>query len=437
MEWFDACIERLISGDSLNVVGLSGSGRSASLNQLEARLDAEDWVSTLWKIDDLRRMTRKQIKSAVEALTDPLRIPVLLIDDFGEYLMDQDGRWLERMLFSRINEIHHDTRASLRCVVVTHPRDREIVGPGSGLRERSHEISPASHWISSTMTDAFACSGFDELLALTGGNAHLLGCGGSGPAEKRGSLGPVAQHWLPYWVGQLDSVHQRRLATVLQRRPPARWRGDDADPVLAPLVVRSGAECEPTCVIPACIRPEELKPLLIGEVWPSRRPEVAARRLVARCGTDPRPLWADNFLSDVEKLDFALLVKLLHRVLDLLPSTTKFRLLSRDWIDGRRIYPQDICDALSVARLRPEIAARIEWRIYDQRETSNLHRRELLLPIRGVAFTLPPAQILVGQADPGNEADSATPVTSGRATIDAWKVGRKVIGAGGVSGGGD
>ena len=136
MDWTDTCVDYLIGGESLNIVGLSGSGRSRGLHMIIEALDPSNWKSLIWTANDLATMTRREMSSVVEGLAGSSRIPVLFIDDYGEFLMERDGPWLERLLFGRVFEGAVDERTSLRCVVVTHPRDREIVSPGSGLRER-------------------------------------------------------------------------------------------------------------------------------------------------------------------------------------------------------------------------------------------------------------------------------------------------------------
>lgn len=286
---------------------------------------------------------------------------------------------------------------------------------------------PPNLLIDDARVQRFGCQDVAELHGLTGGNAHLLAAQGGTAAERLGQLRVAGRMRLPYWVGQLDAGHQQRLAAILSRPSPARWKRDDADPVLTPMVLQEGEDDDLRCRTPACIRSDDVLPLLIGQPWPERDPAGSARRFAARCGTEPTPIWADNFLSDTQQLDFSLLVPMIHDVLDLLPKLTRLRLLSRDWVDQRRVYALDILNALGAARLRPDAQARIEWRLYDQRAAGNLHRRELLLPRRGSAFTLPPAQIVVGQAGAGNETDAATSIASSSATLAVWKHARPVV----------
>lgn len=427
VDWLDDCLERLISGESLNVVGLDGSGRSTSLKRIASSLDPDDWITLSWSVHDLKSMSRREVRAAVDGLSDPNRIPVLLIDDFGQNLLTDDGPWLERMLFSKVHESSDDSRPSLRCVVATHPRDREIVGPGSALRERCRQLAPAAgEFTEDTLAD-FGCVHSDELVALTGGNAHLLAPGGRTPEERRGVIRPVAQRHVPRWVGQLDQSHQARLATILKRPSPARWRVEDADPVLSPLVVRSTTNSGSVCLAPECIDTGEVQTLLVGEPWPRFSVDASARRMAARCGNEPSPIWVDNYLSDFSQLDSVALVRLLAVWIDLLPTLDHVRILSRNWVGGERVYASTIVQSLEDAGMTDEIGSRIEWRIYDQRNSVNLHRRELLLPRRGTAFTLPPAQIIVGQTDPGNETDAATPLVSSSATSAAWNDAVKVL----------
>jgi hypothetical protein len=74
--------------------------------------------------------------------------------------------------------------------------------------------------------------------------------------------------------------------------------------------------------------------------------------------------------------------------------------------------------------LLPADEARIDWRLYDQRHSENLHNRQLLLPGRTTAFELPPATVIVGQYPVGNESDSEMLVRDHSAVRDAWSTAR-------------
>ena len=237
MDWTETCLYHLIGGGSLNLVGLDGSGRSRGLRMIAAAFDPCDWAPQFWSPSDLATLERREIHSAIDLLAHSSRIPVLLIDDFGEFLMARNGPWLERLLFSKVFGAAAGDYPSLRCVVVTHPRDREIVGPGSGLRERARHMHPPE-WTSTAQEIArFGCTNAEDLLLFTGYNSKLLGVSGHSPDARRGVVRSTARKMLPSWIGQLDASHQKRLGAILSREKPPRWRHDDADPSLTPLVL--------------------------------------------------------------------------------------------------------------------------------------------------------------------------------------------------------
>ena len=341
--------------------------------------------------------------------------------------MGKDGSWLEGLLFSKVFGAAAGDSFSHRCVVVTHPRDREIVGPGSGLRERARHVHPPE-WIPTTEVIAlFGCTNAEELRLLTGFNSKLIGAGGPNPDSRRGTVRSMARRLLPNWVGQLDTDHQKRLEFILSRAQPPRWRQDDADPTLTPIAIPNWAENPTRCVISDCICVDDLRQLLVGQPWPHRDLHNAVRRFYARCGSDPKPLWVDNFLSDTDQLDFSRLVEFLHMVLADLPSTTTIDLLSRNSVGGHPVDPADIRMALRRTGCSPELERRLHWRLYDRRDVGNLHGRQLILRKRRATFKLPPAQIIIGQTDPGNEADAQESFASSRPAFEAWKTGTTVI----------
>ena len=393
-------------------------------------LDPSDWTYLVWGSDDLATMQRREIGAAIDLLCDDDRYPAILIDDFGELLMTSSGPWLERMLFSRVFGASSHGRPSLRCVVVTHPRDSEIVGPGSGLRERARYVHPPTRDPTEQKLADFGCTSAEELLLLSGYNHHLLAVSGETSDARRGIAKLKAQEWLPRWVGQLDTGHQNRLGVILGRAHPPRWRHDDADPSLTPIVVAKRSESPARCAVTGCIAVEELSPLLVGQPWPERNPEAAARRFGARCGNDPTPLWVDNYLSDTSQLDFSKLVEFLQMILSNLPSVACIRVLSRNWVDGRRVYASNILSALRQAGISPEHESRLHWRLYDQRNDVNLHRRELILSTRRAAFSIPPARIVIGQDMASNETDAAVAFASSAPASAAWKNGVTIVGGG-------
>ena len=431
MDWTKTCIDHLISGTPLNLTGLDGSGRSRGLRMISRALNASDWTHLIWSPSYLTAMNRKAVRSEIESLYRScghgLRIPVLLIDDFGQFLMTRDGPWIERMLFNQVFEESENNRPFLRCVVVTHPRDSEIVVSGSGLRERSRYIHPPKYVPTAQQVASFGCSDADDLLLFTGCNEHLLSVGGGNPDTRRSEIRRTAREKLPLWIGQLDTTHQNRLGRILDRVQPPPWRKDDADPSLTPIAVPDKSQSPTRCAITACLEAEDLRLLLTGRPWPSRDLREAARRFSARCGSDPSPLWADNYLSDIRRLDFSKLVEFLKLVLAELPNTTTLRILSRNRVGRRRVHSEDIQCALRQAGISTKIESRLTWKLYDHWHGTNLHRRELILSKRGTAFSLPPVRIVVGQDVVGNETDAEVAYSSSAATWVAWRQGEEII----------
>ena len=427
MDWTDSCVDRLIGGDSINLVGLDGSGRSRGLHMIAAALDARDWTSLVWTPGTVGSMGRREIREAIDSLCHSDRIPVLLVDDFGELLVGQNGLWIEGVLFGRVFGSAAEDSPSLRCVVVTHPRDREIVGPGSGLRERAHYVHPPEWTPTSLDLIRFGCRTAEELLLLTGLNSKLIRVGGDTPDARRGAVLSTASRLLPAWIGQLATGHQDRLERILSSTPPPRWRQDDADPALTPIVVPNWSENPTRCAIADCIQIEDLRGLLVGQPWPHRDLRAAARRFCARCGSDPKPLWVDNFLSDTDQLDFERLVEFLQMVLVGLPRTTRICLLSRNWVRGKPVRAAKIVAALRRAGCSSDVELRLHWRLYDKRDVGNLHGRELVLGKRRATFRLPPADIVIGQVDTGNETDAPVSFRTSASAFAAWDSGITVI----------
>ena len=429
MNWTDECLDHLIGGDCLNIVGLDGSGRSIGLHMIAETLAhyPSDWTWQIWSPYDFASMDRRGIISKIDALCHTDKIPVLLIDDFSEVLISEDGLWLERILFSRVFETAEDYQPSMRCVVVTHPRDREIIGPGSGLRERARHRYPPSITPTRQEVADFGCTNVEDLLLLTGNNNHLLNVGGNTPDMRRGNAHSTAQKRLHRWVGQLDIGHQKRLGTILNRSQPPLWHSDGADPLLTPIVVPKRTGSLDRCAITECVEVEEVSQLLVGVPWPDHDLHTAAGRFCARCGNDPNPLWVDNYLSDTSQLDFDMLLKFLDIVLSNLPRVNSIRLLSRNWVGGQQVYASEILDALKKAEITSELKSRIQWRLYDQRRDVNLHRRELILNSRRSSFSLPPVRIIVGQDVASNETDSAVDFTTSAPAYKAWKNGTRIL----------
>lgn len=421
MPWASDCVDHLIAGDSLNVVGLSGSGRSRGLESIANLLKDIDVNTLLWRPNDVIDMTNRNMFRAISEFAQSAHYTALLIDDFGELLMTRRGRKLENYLFGEIYSRESNCKNSFVCVVVTHPRDREIIGPGSGLRERSRvAIAPGCQLGPLSFSD-FGCTDVHDLIRLTGHNCHLLHTTAPNPSVRLRSIRTIAHRWLPRWIGQLDEAHQRRLSAILSRARPPRWRSDDADPVLMPLVVRDTSVNPAICSAMSCVQTDSIRTLLIGEPWPDRDFSSASRRFAARCGTDPNPLWVDNFLSDTTQLDYSKLVSFLDNVLGLLGSDVTLRILSRNWVNGRTVIPTQVLAELTGAGIKPSHKKRLEWRIYDRRHGVNLHRRELILGRRRVSFSLPPAQTVIGQSPSGNETDSSVSFASSSSSLDAWK----------------
>jgi len=419
---FEESEELILEGTSLNVVGLPGSGRSSWVARFEQHLTEGGWTCLRWTSGDLKTMDRQEMKSAVHDLSER-GLPVLLIDDFGSLLVEENGPWLERLLFSYVNE-RGEARAPLRVVLVTAPRDREIVAPASVLRERCRVVVPVPCDPTEDDLRALGCGTRVEVEELTGLCTHLGPRSGRNPDEERGILMRRCLELLPCLVGELDGALQRRLGMILRRASPPSWRPEAGDRLLRPLVVCGGNGS--TCAVPSLVDREELATLLLSERWPEGDLVRSARRFAARCGNEPAPIWTDNYLSDMEQLDFRRLARFLVEVLRVRPPGTRLRLLSRSHVGGVRASPARLGEALR-AELSEEAAARLEWKLYDRAIGGNLHLRELSLPRRGVGFSLPIATMIVGQTPMGNESDAELPLFENRPAQEAWANGVPVV----------
>lgn len=425
--WLDHCHGLLLEGQSINIVGLSGSGRTRSIQCLAKSLN-DGWTTLHWSAAELSSMSREAKRAAVRELQSSDGLPVLLIDDYGEMLVEQDGQWLERLLFSAVHEEPRDDGEYLRCVVCTAPRDREIVGAGSGLRERANVIFPdrADERLEG-MAQMFGLT-MEGLLRFCGGCSHLVPKRNVSPESNRGVARRLARERAPLWIGELDRGHQERLQVTVSRT--SRWRKGDIDEALVPLIVPLAREKADECHMPDVFNPTDYLPLLLPERWPEMNMAVSARRFVARCGNEPRPIWIDNYLSDLERLDFQRLVAFLDVALQLRKEGAGLSILSRNFVDGRVVSPDQVSAALFAAGLSPSTAERLQWRLYDQRTFVNLHARQLFLPKRGRSFGLPIATMILGQAPVGNESDSDLPLTDFSIVHKVWKLAREVPGLG-------
>ncbi|MYH00079.1 MAG: hypothetical protein F4144_11450 [Acidimicrobiaceae bacterium] len=413
----------MIDGDSLNIVGLDGSGRSTELHNIIDELDS-DWLVLHWRLSDLHRMRRTEVNYHLDNLSHPDKIPVLFIDDFGAFLVTDDGLWLDQLLFFRVNQVYPDDRWSLRCVIVTHPRDNEIVTDGSCIRDRAKLVHSPHRPISEHQMSRFGCATDEEMLLLTGCNNHLLQVGGINPNQRRGNLKTTAHKLLPRWVGQLRVRQQNRISMIL--RGKTLWDEEDSDALLSPLVVPKAAHSPVRCSIVSCIEKASLGELLVGAPWPDRDLSAAARRFCARCGNDPTPLWADSFLSDQDSLDFKQLIHFLGMIASNSGHLSSLRILSSNAVAGQPINPQRIASQL--ANLPDELVPRLEWRLHPRSvRSSHLHQRQLVLEKRRDAFSLPPATTVIGQRGAGNETDAAIDFNASRRTLDAWSKGIHVF----------
>lgn len=427
VEWTDRCVDYLIGGDSINVTGLAGTGRSRALELIAKELDSSDWSVLHWNPATLPN-PKREVAEAIDLLLETDRIPILIVDDYGEIVCSRNYRWLDSMLFARVASSHVAHQEVLRCVVSTYPRDRRImISDGSWLLERARPIVPEVDLGTQHPATHFGCKDADELLRLTGGNCHLLRVDGSSPNERRGNVRSTAGKWLPRWVGQLDELHQARLAEVIERTSPASWRSQEADPVLAPLVVPCPLDDTLRCKVLESIKPHEVLSLLVGQPWPYGDARRAAQRFSARCGNEKKLLWVDNFLSDLDGLGWRYLVNFLVAVTNLLGSSSCVDLLSRDWISGKRVDPDDIRDGLRGGGLPNELWARLRWRIYDRRKGINLHERQLILQSQETVFKVPPVRDVIGLERYGNEQDALIALANSIPARNAWRHARVVL----------
>jgi hypothetical protein len=418
MSWASQIEGWLLEGHSINIVGLSGSGRTSALDQVQAVLEADRslWSSIRWSNAEIVDWTDAKLVAELQSLKSTERIPVVLIDDFGELLVGPAGKRLEQKLFTLVNEANGDCE-TLRCVLVTAPRDRNIQVPGSGLRERCKTVFPPPDHVADEVVGRFGCVNTSELRAFCGGSQLLAPARRALAAEERGRAMQQAVAAVVTWSGQLRGEHHRRLGEVLARpkATPSTWREGGIDEALDPMVIRDGSG---KCHVVDAVRSSRISELLITERWPSKNTDASARRFVARCGNEPAPRWIDNFLSDTGWLQPSLLVRFLSSVL-LSLGGRPLEILSRVQVSKSAIDPAQVAADLRTAGITPAQEKLLRWRMYDSKP-GNLHDRQLLLPGRTEAFKLPPATVIVGQALPGNESDAELLVQDHSAAKAAW-----------------
>lgn len=418
----------LLEGHSINLVGLSGSGRTQALNSVARSLSNDDgfWSIVVWTAAALQSLDRREKADALALLLSSPGVPVLLIDDYGEFLVTSDGKWLEQVLFAATNQEPQEGVEYLRCVVVTHPRDCEIQVSGSGLRERSKLLHPPRGRIAPETRGRFGEDSDAGILSFCGGTHLLVPPSKLPAASERGVAIQRARERAPDWVGQLGGDHQLRLASRMTRpSEKSRWRDGGVDEFLVPMAVAVVDGDSTFCHVVDALDSASYVPLLLSERWPSRDLVQSARRFVARAGNEPSPLWIDNFLSDVVNLRFDHLVSFIRRVLSLWNDGRSLRILSRSYV-GNPVAPAEVLSALVSAGLKPAEMTRLEWRLYDQRDGENLHSRQLILQGRGVAFSLPPASVLIGDYAVGNESDGEILVRDHSAVRAAWQSATRV-----------
>lgn len=408
----------LLEGHSLNIVGLPGSGRTEALIEVESVLQADPavWSCTRWNHAEVLAKSDTELLEDLRSLKATEGVPVLLIDDFGELLVTARGKKLEQRLFTLVNDSNPDAE-TLRCVLVTTPRDRNIEVPGSGLRERCKTVFPRRWRVAPEVAGRFGCSDDQQLLAFCGGTHLLAPTREREPASERGIAMQVARSAAVTWIGQLRDEHHRRLGDILSRPPatPSTWRAGDIDEALVPMIISTA---EGKCHLVDALRNADIPDLLSSEHWPSKNPAASVRRFVARCANEPKPRWIDNFLSDTSWLSPTKLARFLSEVLEALDGRT-LEILSRRQVGDTTVEPSDLAAALRSAGITPDQESRLDWRMYDV-QRGNLHDRQLLLPGRTEAFKLPPATVIVGQTQAGNESDAELPVRNHDAVRAAW-----------------
>lgn len=408
----------LLEGHSLNIVGLAGSGRTCALLDIKSALlgDPSMWSCAHWTAPSVAAATDAELVEELRVLKESGRVPVLLIDDFGELLVSARGKRLEQRLFTLVSD-SDDNREALRCVLVTSPRDRSIEVPGSGLRERCKVVFPSRGRIAPEVAGRFGYGDAQDLLNFCGGTHLLAPSRPADPASERGVAMQRARSVAVTWIGELRPEHHRRLSNILSRAAaaPSSWRTNGVDEALVPLV-----NCNPSqrCHVVDAMRNAEISDLLVSEQWPSRSTAASVRRFVARCGNEPVPRWIDNFLSDTNTLSPTLLVRFLSGVLEALGGR-RLEILSRRQVGAAVIDPAALVADLRAAGVTSQLESRIDWRMYDL-SAGNLHDRQLLLPGRTEAFKLPPATVVVGQTHAGNESDAELPVRDHGAVRQAW-----------------
>lgn len=256
-----------------------------------------------------------------------------------------------------------DANGLSRLVFALGPRDISAVGPSPDVRER--------------------CKVFSSQEVVSPDSLSMM---------------PINEIWFVQILGSLRRSERSRCRDVVvsaSQSAPRRWRS--VDRFLFPLVYPSyGA------ILPNPHLSERQTRFLCAELWPDMDLSLSAQRFGSLVGLEQRVLWVDPYLSFDANLDGGRLKAFLQELFRISPLLQRFEMLAR---------VKNSCD-LSVFKSKASAVLRNEpwsnkvvWRVFDK-AGGNVHDRHLVLRNREEAFSLPPADRILGMNHVGNEADS-------------------------------
>lgn len=403
MTWLDARVDELHTGRSLNVVGLSLSGRTSSLELLSAEMVKFGWACVKWNLQDVATKSKQELHSSIAAIRQNASYSILVIDGFGDALLTAAGRALDTLLFQHITAPPAAGEGEFRCVVQTSPRDQEVPSDGSSVRDRLRRVpvAPASE-----------CGIVPSSFGFAQGSPPSECCGeGYGMLSERvtaadsqvGLFLAGVRTRAAQFVGELSEASDERLGRILATSS-ASW-DDDLDPFLKPLVARVTGSNGVRAELSDARIADALRPLLLSSAWPDTV-KLAAQRFAARCGNEPRPLWSDPYLLAADE---ARLKDFVAEAIRCRPQMESLRMLCADFANDKRFTTSEAAAWWrSVLADLGTDASRVEVRMITAgQDRTELHRRGLSLRRRNSFCSLPPVDRMLLNRPIGNEYDQS------------------------------
>jgi len=379
----------LLDARVIALQGLPRSGRSGVLRRVH---DACGDSAVLLQGRSVTESNHRQMVQRVEAqlrqrMAD-FGAAQLIVDDFGLVMRSSFGHVFQGAL--RASVVDGDEAPSIGCLVATCLSDPvQVRGKrGSPLLAVAHyRFMP---WYSeSDVAVAAQQAGMSphELLRLCGSNIALIDrliIGSFAEAET------FAATSVDRWMADLTPGDLADIDSAARGSAPYS-SGHDR---IAPLLFKDQASVQLAGLIPQ----SRVINALLG-AWPSSL-VGSASRFASRVGYEPTPMWVDRYLV----LHPAALADFLKRVAAACPPTALRLLTTR--AGTAQLSSADRASLSTAIADASNAGMAIAIRVADSRDVSALHARQLLLPVVGRAYQLPPEDRVLGLVPVGNESDS-------------------------------